>query len=51
MKRLTCVCDKVLEAEDDEELWAKVQEHVAADHPELVGKISREDMLARAEEL
>jgi hypothetical protein len=51
LKRITCVCGKVLEGKDDDELWAKAQEHVAADHPDLVGKVSREDILARAEEV
>jgi hypothetical protein len=50
-KRLVCVCGKVLEGKDDDELWAKAQAHVAADHPDLVGKVSREDVLARAEEI
>jgi len=51
LKRITCVCGKVLDANDDDELFAKVQAHVAADHPDLVGKVSREDILARAEEI
>jgi len=51
IRRITCVCGKVIEAKDDEELWAKAKEHVAADHPDLVGKVSREDVLARAEEV
>jgi hypothetical protein len=51
MKRITCVCGKVIEAKDDNELLAKAQAHVAADHPDLVGKVSREDILARAEEI
>jgi hypothetical protein len=51
MKRITCVCGKVLVGNDDDELWAKAQAHVAADHPDLVGKVSREDILARAEEI
>ncbi len=50
-KRITCVCGKVLEGEDDDQLWAQAQAHIAADHPELVGKVSREDILARAEEI
>ena len=50
-KRITCVCGKVVEAEDDDELWAKAQVHLAADHPDLVGKVSREDILAQAEEI
>jgi hypothetical protein len=51
LRRISCVCGKVIEGRDDDELWAKAQAHVAADHPDLVGKVSREDVLARAEEL
>jgi hypothetical protein len=51
VKRITCVCGKVLEGEDDDQLWAAAQVHLAANHPELVGKVSREDVLARAEEI
>ena len=51
IRRITCVCGKVIEGSDDDELWAKAQAHVAADHPDLVGKISRADIVARAEEI
>jgi hypothetical protein len=51
MKRITCVCGKVLEGKDDDELWSKAQAHVAAAHPDLVGKVSRADVLGRAEEI
>ena len=51
IRRITCVCGKVIEARDDDELVAKAEAHGAADHPDLVGKVSREDVLARAEEL
>jgi predicted small metal-binding protein len=51
LKRITCVCGKVIEGDDDEELLARAEEHVAADHPDLVGQVSREDILARAEEI
>ena len=50
IKRITCVCGQVVEGKDDNELWAKAQVHLAADHPALVGKVSREDILAQAEE-
>jgi hypothetical protein len=50
-KRINCVCGKVVEGKDDDELWEKAQEHLAADHPDLVGKVSREDILAQAEEI
>ena len=49
--RIVCVCGKVIEGKDDDELCAKAEAHVAADHPGLVGKVTREDILARAEEI
>jgi len=51
IRRITCVCGKVIEGWDDDELLTKAQAHVAADHPDLVGMVSREDILARAEEI
>ena len=49
VKRINCVRGKVVEGKD--ELWEKAQAHLAADHPGLVGKVSREDILAQAEEI
>jgi hypothetical protein len=51
IRRITCVCGKVIEGKDDDELCANANAHVAADHPDLVGRISRADILARAEEI
>ena len=51
LRRIVCVCGKVIEGRDDDELCAKAEAHVTADHPGLVGKVSREDTLARAEEI
>ena len=51
VKRISCVCGLVIEAKDDDELREKVQEHLRVDHPELVGKVTREDILAQAEEI
>ena len=50
MKQITCVCGKVVEGEDDDELWEKAKAHLHEDHPALVGKVSRTDILAQAEE-
>ena len=50
-KRINCVCGKVVEGKDDDELWEKAQAHLATDHPDLIGKVSREDILAQAEEI
>lgn len=49
IKRINCVCGKVVEGVDDDELWKAAQAHLATDHPDLVGKVSREDILAQAE--
>ena len=51
LKRINCVCGKVVEGKDDDELWERAQVHLAADHPDLVGKVSRDDILAQAEEI
>ena len=50
MKQIPCVCGYVVEGKDDDELWARAQTHLASEHPELVGRVSREDILAQAEE-
>ena len=41
---------EVIRATDDDELVQKVEQHVDQAHPELVGKMSRDDVLAMAEE-
>lgn len=51
VKRINCVCGRVVEGDDDDEIWEKAQQHLRADHPDLVGKVSRDDILAQAEEL
>jgi predicted small metal-binding protein len=47
---INCECGEVVRAETDDELVAAVGAHVESAHPELVGKMSREDILAMAEE-
>ena len=49
-KVINCECGEVVRAESDDELVQKVEQHVGEAHPELVGKMSREDVLAMAEE-
>jgi predicted small metal-binding protein len=51
VKQIDCVCGVVVRGEDDDELWERAQVHLRSDHPELVGKVSREDILAQAEEI
>ena len=49
-KVINCECGEVVRAENDDELVAKVEAHVAEAHPELVGRLSRDDVLGMAEE-
>jgi predicted small metal-binding protein len=47
---INCECGQVIRGESDDELLSKVGAHVDQNHPELVGKLSREDVLGMAEE-
>jgi predicted small metal-binding protein len=49
-KVINCECGEVVRADSDDELVQKVERHVAEAHPELAGKLSREDVLGMAEE-
>jgi hypothetical protein len=48
-KTFTCERDGVvLRGETDDELVANVEQHVATSHPDLAGKLSRDDIRAAA---
>jgi predicted small metal-binding protein len=49
--RIICMCGYVIQGDDDDELWRNAQRHMAVLHPELVGNVSRDDILAQAEQL
>jgi predicted small metal-binding protein len=49
-KVVNCECGYTVRGEDDDELVANVEEHVRQQHPELAGRMSREQVLAMAEE-
>jgi predicted small metal-binding protein len=46
---MTCECGEVVRAETEDELIATVERHVAEQHPDLTGKLSRDHILAMAE--
>ena len=46
---INCECGQQLRADSDDQLVERVEEHVRQAHPELVGKMSRDDILAMAE--
>lgn len=47
---INCECGETIRAEDQDGLIALVETHVERDHPELVGKLTRGDIVAMAEE-
>jgi predicted small metal-binding protein len=49
-KLINCECGQIVRGETDDELIAAAEEHINNNHPELVGKVSREDLLGMAEE-
>ncbi len=49
-KVVNCECGETVRAENDAELVSGVEAHVARNHPEMVGKLSRDDILGMAEE-
>jgi hypothetical protein len=49
--RIVCMCGYVIQGGDDDELWRNTQAHMGVLHPELVGNVTREDILAQAEQL
>jgi predicted small metal-binding protein len=49
-KVVNCECGQTVRGETDDELVANVEAHIRSDHPDMVGKMSRDDMLGMAEE-
>ncbi len=48
-KLINCECGHVVRGETDDELVANAEAHIDQVHPDLVGKLSREDILGMAE--
>jgi predicted small metal-binding protein len=49
-KVVNCECGYTVRGEDDDEIVANVEEHVRQQHPEMAGQMSREQVLAMAED-
>jgi len=49
-KVIKCECGYVARGDTDRELLAEANEHIRADHPDLVGRMTSEDLLAMAED-
>lgn len=49
-KLINCECGEIVRGETDDELVENATAHVNRNHPELVDKLSRDDILGMAEE-
>ncbi len=49
--RITCTCGYVIQGYNDDEFWENAQDHMGVLHPELVGNVTLEDLVAQAEQL
>lgn len=50
-KVINCDCGYVVRGDTDDELLAQAHAHISSDHPDMVGKIADDDLLAMAEEV
>jgi predicted small metal-binding protein len=50
-KQITCECGVVLRGETDSEVMGGAREHMRADHPELLDKVSDADLQGWIEEV
>lgn len=49
-KLINCECGAVVRGGTDDEIVANAEAHIRENHPDLVSKLSREDILGMAEE-
>jgi predicted small metal-binding protein len=49
-KQVDCPCGETVRGENDDELVSNVEAHVQEKHPEMVGTMSREQILGMAQE-
>lgn len=47
---INCDCGYVVRAEDEDQLLANAEAHIRDAHPDMVGKVGREELLAMVEE-
>jgi predicted small metal-binding protein len=47
--KVDCPCGQTVRGEDEDELVTNVEAHIGADHPEMVGTMSREQIVGMAQ--
>ncbi len=48
--RFICECGNVVKGHDEDELWRNAQGHIAVMHPDQAGKVTRQDVIALADD-
>ena len=48
-QKVDCPCGETIRGGSDDELVSNVEQHVQSDHPDLVGTMSREQILGMAQ--
>ena len=48
-QKVDCPCGETVRGESDDELVSNVETHIQDDHPDLVGTMSREQILGMAQ--
>jgi predicted small metal-binding protein len=48
-RQINCVCGEVISAESDDEVVELTLEHLRTDHPQLVGVMTADDIVALIE--
>lgn len=49
-KLINCECGRTVRGETDDGVVANAEQHIREAHPDLVGKMSRDDLLAMVRE-
>jgi hypothetical protein len=49
-RQIDCPCGETVRGEDDDDLVAKTEAHIDERHPEMVGTMSREQILGMAKD-
>jgi predicted small metal-binding protein len=49
--QITCECGYVVRGQSDDEVVSGAREHMRTDHPDLVGKVSDDDLRGWIEEV
>jgi predicted small metal-binding protein len=49
-KQIKCECGFLARGQSEDDVVAEIRAHMAADHPDLVGKVSRDDLVGWIEE-